>query len=232
LLNIIYYTLFFVILSLLIFNLTPFNQAYGLNILSSLPYVIIGFFFFILYFYLEAVYIYTVTNKYIEKGRHFNLRYAFINFIHGFSHMISFLKYIIGYVVLSIIVAITMFYIHSLITPLSLTMFIIALILEYVILPRIIIYEITGRGIGWGKLLLLYTLPWIILRIGIGTLINYPIYLLCGRSCLYPYYWGWSASVRRALEKNIAATWLPTYGDWLTVIFIAIYSRWATENYV
>ncbi len=228
--SIIYYTLFFVILSLLIFNLTPFNQAYSLNILSSLPYIIVGFFFFILYFYLEAVYIYIVTNRFVEKDGDFED--ALINFIRGFSHMIPFLKYLITYVALDIIVIITMFHIRSLITPLSLTMFVLAVILEYVVLPRIIIYEINGRNISWGKLLLLYTLPWILLRIGISSLINYPIYMLCGKLCLYPYYGGWSGSLKKALEKNIAATWLPTYGDWFAIIFVAIYNRWVTEKYV
>ncbi len=231
-LDIIYYTLLFIVLSLLIFNLTPFNQAYGLNILSSLPYIIIGFLFFTLYFYLEAVYIYVVTNKFLGGGRYPSLSYAFTNLIHGFFYMTPFLKYVIIYVVLDIIVVIAMFYIHSLITLLSLTMFILALILEYIILPRIIVYEVIGRNIGWDKLLLLFTLPWIILRIGISMLINYPIYLMCGRVCLYPYYWGWSRLIRRALEKNIAAVWLPTYGDWLAIVFVALYNRWITWGYL
>ncbi len=219
-------TIFFLITSLILFNITPsgwFHHKYFYPILIS------GYLASLLYNYFTALYIYIVLKTSIngeERGFIDTVKY----FINHFFDLKLYFTILIIYIALSIAAisyVLTMEHIDLfLYYTIPTIMFILSFIIEYLIRPYMVFNELKHRPINLKHVIIEYTIPWFIIALITATTINAIIYFITStKTSLYPYFWGFDEKALDLIRQGYTVTWIPTYGEWFSTILITLYSK-------
>ncbi len=229
----IYTTLFFIIISITLFNIVPVNSIDWLDMVYGLYLLPIVSIPAIMYTYLCGVYIYSVVELGLNgKDRYHNNMLLFIKyFLKKAGSLLEYLVYVIIYYIVGFVLSLYAISNPGSYIVIAWVMLVVALFLEFIILPRIIVLKIIDGKARLSKIIVMYTIPWIILLFTVSTTINYLIYSIYGELALYPYIHPWSKIYIEMLKEGVKATWIPTYGEWLGVIALALYSRWVVSTY-
>ncbi len=115
----------------------------------------------------------------------------------------------------------------------SITFYLVSLGVEYILAPFIMLKNIFNKNISLLDILIILGLPWIIITFTATIVVDNFIALIFGIKAIFVYYRGWGDENMNILSRNGAISmFLPTYGELLSVLFIALYTRRVIRVYL